>query len=654
MTTIRSLWAAAIGTVLGTAASAAPYPTAATPAAIDRGAITEVTATMSVTVALQLRNEDQIQPLIEALYTPGAPEYGKFITPQEFAAEFGPSAETVAALTQHFEAAGLTVSRTTTTLLTVTGSSAALAAEFGVQLHDFEVPAAAGSDAYHFRAPINAVQLAPDIAATVRGVFGLDTRPRFRPHLKHPGPARPSQGGQLQSHWSSAPATDDPPGAWTVVDFGQYYNVVPLYQHGITGKNRSVGIITLASFHDSDAFAYWHSIGLKPPRDKIHTINVDGGAGPPSDAAGSDETTLDVEQSGGVAPDSPVYVYVAPNTDQGFLDAFARAIDSNVVDTLSTSWGGWEWLDAVANNVSPPEVIDPTNGRHTTELLAFNDILTQAALQGQSAFDAAGDSGSYDASGAGNYFPQPQYSLILAVDDPAAQPYMTAVGGTTLPGPQVFDLPHGKTLTINVADEIAWSWSYLDPLCKALHQDPATTCGTFPVGGGGGVSSFFPLPFYQDGIAGIATTAHGQQLIDYTHKHPEVLVTLPSGFHGRNVPDISVNADPDTGYIFYYTSDQTGFGISGFNGGTSFAAPLMNGVAALLDQGLGHRVGLLNLALYHLLRSGNAYGGHDAPLHDIDHGDNEYYRATPGYDPASGVGTPNVANLLEALQSQSN
>jgi drug/metabolite transporter (DMT)-like permease len=55
-----------------------------------------------------------------------------------------------------------------------------------------------------------------------------------------------------------------------------------------------------------------------------------------------------------------------------------------------------------------------------------------------------------------------------------------------LPGPQVFDLPHGKTLTINVADEIAWSWTYLDPLCKALHQDPATTCATFPVGGGCG------------------------------------------------------------------------------------------------------------------------------------------------------------------------
>jgi subtilase family serine protease len=651
MTTLRRLGAAAAATVLGAAANAAPYPSAATPAAIDRGAISDITATASLTVALKLSNEDQIPALIEAIYTPGGPEYGKFISPQEFSSRFGPSASSIAQVTRHLEAAGFTVSRSATAQLTVTGSSLALAAEFGVELHDFEVPATAGSAGYHFRAPTSEVRLSPEIAEAVRGVFGFDTRPRFRPHLQHPNPARPSQNG-LQPGWSQAPQTADPPGDWTVVDFDQYYDVVPLYQHGITGKNRSLGIVTLASFHESDAFAYWHSIGLNLSHDKIHTINVDGGAGPPSDAAGSDETTLDVEQSGGVAPDAQVFVYVAPNTDQGFLDALAKAVDSNVVDTLSTSWGDWEWLDAVENPFSPPDVT--YDGHHTSELLSINDTLTQAALQGQSAFDAAGDDGSYDANDSASIFPLPQYSLILAVDDPAAQPYMTAVGGTTLAGPQVFDLPHNKTLTINIPAERAWSWDYLNPLCAALHQDPATTCGTFPVGGGGGVSSFFALPFYQDGVGGITTTAHGQQLIDYTGKHPKVLATLPSGFHGRNVPDISVNADPDTGYILYYTSDQTGFGISDFNGGTSFAAPQLNGVTALLDQGLGHRVGLLNVALYQLLRSGNPYSGHNAPLRDIVQGNNEYYKATPGYDQASGVGVPDVAHLLGALQALSN
>lgn len=652
MTTIRNLLVAAIAAALGATASAVPYPTPATRGAIDLGELSDTASALTVTVALKLRNQDQIQPLIEAIYTPGGPEYGKFITPQEFSSRFGPDAATIARVTQHLQSAGLTVTRSTTTQLTVTGTRAAMTAAFGVQLHDFEVPAADGKSAYRFRAPTGTPRLSADVADSVQGVFGFDTRPRFRTNLRHPGPARPSAGG-LQPHWtSSVPNTTDLPGDWTTVDFGQYYNVDPLYQHGINGKGRTIGIVTLASFTDSDAFDYWNSIGLKVAHDRIKTVQVDGGAGAPSDDAGSDETTLDVEQSGGVAPGSNVIVYVAPNTDQGFLDAFARAIDSNVVDTLSTSWGGWEYFDAVNNPWYPPQVIEDNNGHHTTELLALNDILTQAALQGQSAFCAAGDDGSYDANDSGDVFPLPDFSLILAVDDPAAQPFITAAGGTTLPGPQVYDLPHGKTLTINIDDEIAWSWDYLDPLCSKLHQDPVT-CGIFPVGGGGGVSSFFALPFYQDGIPGITSTAHGQQLVDYTHKKPKVLVTLPSGFHGRNVPDISVNSDPDTGYLLYYTSDQTGFSIGDFEGGTSFAAPQLNGVAALLDQGLGHRVGLLNLALYNLLRSGNPYSGRYAPLRDIVHGDNEFYKATPGYDQATGLGVPNVANLLQALQALS-
>jgi subtilase family serine protease len=61
----------------------------------------------------------------------------------------------------------------------------------------------------------------------------------------------------------------------------------------------------------------------------LTVVNIDGGPGPPSDTSGSSETTLDVEQSGGIAPGANTVVYQAPNTDQGFLDAFAAAIQSN-------------------------------------------------------------------------------------------------------------------------------------------------------------------------------------------------------------------------------------------------------------------------------------------------------------------------------------
>ena len=68
-------------------------------------------------------------------------------------------------------------------------------------------------------------------------------------------------------------------------------------------------------------------------------MQIDGGAGAPSDACGSDETTLDVEQSGGLAPGAKIIVYEAPNTNQGFADAFAAAIDTNRADTVSTQLG---------------------------------------------------------------------------------------------------------------------------------------------------------------------------------------------------------------------------------------------------------------------------------------------------------------------------
>jgi kumamolisin len=203
-------------------------------------------------------------------------------------------------------------------------------------------------------------------------------------------------------------------------------------------------------------------------------------------------------------------------------------------------------------------------------------------------------------------------------------------------------------VTINY--EQAWGWDYLIPLCNTLGFDPVS-CGIFPGGVGGGVSIEWPLPSYQLGIPGMQLSQPGQVLIDTAPKPPQVIAKLPAFFPGRNVPDLSVNSDPDTGYTIYYTSDVDGFEIETFIGGTSFAAPQLNGVTSLLDQGLGRRIGLLNYPLYNLVRSGQAYGGRNPPLRDIVRGDIWFYQGRPGYDQATGVGVPNVANLLQALES---
>jgi subtilase family serine protease len=643
--------AVVLATVALGAAHAAPYPQVTTPKSVDLGAAPAGTP-VTVTIALKLRNPGALQEHLQAVYTQGSPQYHHFMTTQEFASAYGPDAATVAQVTRRFQAQGLTVTRLSTTMLQLSGTTSQVQHAFGTQLRTREVPATATTPAYRYHAPDGAPQLSQDIAGSVQGVFGLDTRPRYRPHLRHPA-GRFQTPTSVEAQSGGSPNTTDQPGFWTVVDFGEYYNVDPLYKRGIDGSRQTLGIMTLASFTTSDVTGYWKSLGLKASASRIKVVEVDGGSGPPSDASGSDETTLDVQQSGGIAPGAKVIVYEAPNTNQGFIDGFAAAIDANVVDTLSTSWGQWEYLDEL-----PPPVEDPVTGRATTSARALNDLFLQAAIQGQTLFCASGDAGAYDAS---DVFPQPGtpppfappvYTKVLSVDDPAAQQFIVAAGGTTLPGKQVFTDDSGKTIFVaKIATEQVWGWDYLQGLCNAIGAPDPVVCGIFPAGSGGGVSSYVPIPFYQLLVPGIRVTEPGQVLIDITDtKHPQTIVRLPSGFHGRNVPDLSVNADPETGYIVPYTSDFDGPIVEQL-GGTSFSSPQLNGVASLYNQALGRRLGLLNVSLYDLVRRNAAYGGSHAPLRDIVHGDNWFYSGHTGYDQGTGVGVPDVANLLNALQS---
>ena len=622
-------------------AASIPYPTAATPAPADLGTARAVLGNESITatIALQPRNPDDMLTLLASTYTRGSPQFRHFISPQEFSARFGPSDEVVAQVTHRLQSAGLQVTRTSTTLLRVTGSTTAMEAAFNVALHAYQVPASAAGPGYRFRAPVNAPQVSTDIASSVQAVLGLDTRPRYSPHLLHAISTKTTTATLA----ATAPQTPDPPGLWTVADFAQYYDVQPLYQQGLSGHRKTLGIVTLAAFTPSDAFAYWSSLGLTVASNRIRTVEVDGGSGPVSDASGSDETTLDVEQSGGVAPGANIIVYEAPNTSQGFVDAFATAIDANAADTLSVSWGEWEFLDETSN------VKNPTTGHKANILQAFDTLLIQAALQGQSFYAAAGDSGAYEANNPAGSFPLPSFSQALSVSSPASQTWITAAGGTTLPGVQVFGLPDGQFDVITIPNERAWSWDYLAPLCADLGIPDPVECGIFPSGGGGGVSVFLPRPFYQFLVPGTRNSAPGQAVSDLTATPPQLIFKLPANFPGRNVPDISLNADPETGYVIWYTSSNTGFAVLTFFGGTSFVAPQLNGMTALFDQGLGGRIGLLNPAIYDLVLTGQAYRGHHAPLRDITSGNNWFYTGQPGYDPATGVGVPDIANLFHAL-----
>ncbi|HTC14403.1 MAG TPA: S53 family peptidase [Steroidobacteraceae bacterium] len=652
MTLRKHLLAGAAALAAAGAVVAAPYPHGGSaPAALDLGdsAAIESSAQITVTVALQLSNREQLEALIKSVYTPGSAQYRQFITPQEFQQRFAPDAASVAAVTREFSAQGLKVTRSATAQLHVSGTAAQIEKAFAVELHSYEVPATRSTPAYRYRAPLGAAHVASAVAGSVTAVLGLDTQPKLHPNLR-PALQGPSKETLNPQHHGGSVNTPDPPGEWTVLDYADYYDVNPLYRSGLTGKGRTLAIVTLASFTQSDAYTYWQAVGLKVNPNRITEVQIDGGAGPPSDAAGSDETTLDVEQSGGLAPGASILVYEAPNTSQGFVDGIAAAIDSNSADSISTSWGLWELFDS-ANSFGNGPVTNPVTGQQSTILQAYDDLLAQGALQGQTFFVASGDAGAYGSVAALPTAPSPgqpySFNPVLSVEDPAVQRFVTATGGTTLPGQQVYATPSGGTITINIAQEQAWNWEYLAPLCEQVLGGPANCL--FPEGTGGGVSLYVARPFYQWFTPNMKNSPPGQVLTQLTPAPAQVIAKLPAGYPGRNVPDISTNGDPQTGYLLYYTSSVNGFEIATY-GGTSFVAPQLNGVTSLYVQALHHRIGLLNPALYLIENSPLGYYGRGAAFNDITASNNWYWNALRGYDQTTGVGTPDVANLLDALR----
>jgi subtilase family serine protease len=644
---VRAPALAAVGLVAALSATSAlagvPYPTRATPKPVEAGLVDDLAGQtpLTVTVMLKLKDAAGAEALVQHVSTPGDKLYRQFLTTAEFLARFGPDEADAAKVEAAFSKFGLSVERSGTSTLHVTGIPANLERAFAVSLHQYNVAASNGVEAYSFRAPDKAPSVPAEISGVVAGVVGLDNRPAMFPHVKHAALGISPKSVALGTRGATTPP--NVPGYWTILDFADYYDVNPLYQAGITGKGQVIGIATFASLKPSDAYTYWSGLGLTFGPTRIEQVKVDGGSGPPSDDAGSFETTLDVEQSGGIAPSAKIKVYEAPNTNQGFVDLFAAFTDANVADVVSCSWGEWEWFDNLYN--SP--VTDPSTGKTVSALAATHQILLQAALQGQTVIASAGDAGAYDANdGEG----PPDFSLALSVDYPGSDPAIVAAGGTSVPATLTFPVPKHKPVVAVISTESAWNWGYILPLCQKLGLDPVA-CGIFPVGGGGGVSTEMGVPPYQKGLAGVQVSQPDQAFIDEDTVPPTTIDVLPAGYAGRNVPDISLNSDPETGYAVGYTSSVPGsaYGVQDFWGGTSFAAPDFNGVFQLVGEKAGKRLGLVNQAIY-ALAAKYGYAGANAPLRYIAAGNNDFYYARKGYSPAAGLGTIDVSNLAAALK----
>jgi subtilase family serine protease len=443
-------------------------------------------------------------------------------------------------------------------------------------------------------------------------------------------------------------------------DFAKRYDLAPVQKAGGTGHGRTIGIVTLAADRPDIVAQFWSQIGLtgnQASANRITTVNVDGGPGAPSANAGSDETSLDMEQSGGLAPGANVRVYQSSNTDAGFADGFYQAASDNVADTLSSSWGESETILKAFESIG----LEDTNYQN-----AFDQAFLELDSQGQSTFLSAGDSGAYPAS-------RDLGSTDRTAGNPDGSPWVTSSGGTTLPG--LFATSSG--LQFNFPRERTWGWDYLWASARPaqLGETEEQYAETHVSGTGGGYSGFEAMPSYQRGVRGTQNPSAVEYLqpTDYSTSDPNVPgltfnVSLPwewnfnatprttrGAGNGRATPDVSTDADPETGYLVWYTfSDDSGSTTPSYEqfGGTSFVAPQLNGSTAAIDSYLGRRVGFWNPAIYQFAQSRNS------PFKPLDQSgtsnDNLYYTGTPGnvYNVGSGLGTPDLAQLASDFRSR--
>ena len=398
---------------------------------------------------------------------------------------------------------------------------------------------------------------------------------------------------------------------------------------------------------------FWQNVANVPATGRTVSVdNVDGGPGAPSDAAGTGETDLDVEQSGGLAPGANVIVYQAPNTDPGFADAFFSAASQNVADTVSSSWGESETYLAAA----------VAGGTETAAYVAaFDEAFLELADQGQSTFVSAGDAGAYDASPSNDLG-----TTNLAVDTPGDSPYVTSSGGTTTPWSGTLTGPDGSA-AVSVTSQRAWGWDYLwSAIATTTGATYAGTAPAYVVGGGGGFSTAEPEPSYQRLVSGTANY-HGEQYLtptdfqvvekgtNFVEPTSWNVTSTPAlvsgGGSGRAEPDLSADADPESGYLLYEPSAvQSGNPVlEGGWGGTSFVAPEFNGSTAVIDSYLGHRIGLWNPSIYSFAASS---ASPVTPLNQAStSNDNIFYTGNPGerYNEATGLGVPNLAKFAADL-----
>ncbi len=574
-------------------ASGAPVPYVRVPgagASLPAGAVvtgpTDAATTVTSDLSFKPRDQSALDAFVSAVSTAGNPRYHHYLGRGAFASTFGPAPSTVAAASQWLEADGLQVGTASPDglLLPVTGTVSAMEQAFSVSVVNARLP-----DGRESRFVASAPAVPQSLVGSIQGVVGLSTVAQPQPQLvpgrggsaPPAGPAGPSgssrprdvaptpHAGPVACPTAASVAASD--GGYTADQLASIYGLTTFYDSGLEGTGQTVGIYELEPYSASDITEYKSCFGLN---NTITDVPVDGGAGT---GPGVGEAALDIEDVAGLAPDASITVYEGSTSGTGPTDTYDRMVTDDTAKVLTTSWGTCE-----------PEM---DAAQQATE----SAIFAEAAAQGQTLVAASGDSGStdcYDLSAT-----PPDTNNTVTVDDPADQPDVTGVGGTSLLGAG--------------PDETVWNDDYGSS--------------------GGGVSSDFPMPSWQIG-PGVGSSAAQAQC------------SALGRTSCREVPDVAASADPAHGDVIYYK------GSWGVYGGTSAASPVWAAMATVINQDLASPAGFLNPALY------GAGTCADSPYNDVTAGNNAFlavaggrYPATADYDLATGWGSANAASLERFL-----
>ncbi|HUJ72983.1 MAG TPA: protease pro-enzyme activation domain-containing protein [Verrucomicrobiae bacterium] len=332
---------------------------------------------LDLAICLPLRNQDALTNLLQQQYEPTSPQYHHWLTPEEFAAQFGPTEQDYQAVIEFARANGFTITGThpNRTLLDVRGSVANIERTFRVTLHVYQHP----TEAREFYAPD--VEPSLDLMVPVLRIGGLD-------NFAMPRPLNVQRTPQIQPEDATPDTGSGPGGAYMGSDFRTAYAPgVPL-----DGSGQIVALVEFDGYHAADITKYESQAKL--PNVTLTNVSVDGFGGTPSANLGQVlEVSLDIEMTISMAPGlREVAVYEAASK-RNPLDILNQIATDDLARQISCSWG-------LADDDS------------------FDQVYQQFAAQGQSFFQASGDNGAFNSS-----FPNQQQSDT---------PFVTLVGGTTL------------------------------------------------------------------------------------------------------------------------------------------------------------------------------------------------------------------------------